>query len=276
MATRQRLNYAQMTNTKKSDVIQWDELMRRAVRELFGRHARIRTAAFITQQDKAQFLKLLFSDARNVDPREPEEISKNTVDVNEKVYYNREGSEDETTVKIVNCVENAEGHNYTQSTTKGVEWGVDSNVGLQFGLPQVGASGGFKIGANFKRTTLQTQTEEKTKSNRVELQSHHEETVKIPPGKKAVVRMTSYRVRYKLEYTMEYKIAKTAVIRVSLDPCGLGLPCTSQRGLTARDLLQYLPGFREDEEFVYFTQDGELRWIADRMEVDKKIVSLDN
>ena len=274
MATQQRLDMAQVTNTKKSEVIQWETLMRRAVREQFGRHARVRMAAFITQQDKAQFVKLLFSDARNIDPREPEEISKNTVDVNEKVYYNREGGEDETTVKIVNCVENAEGHNYTQTTTKGVEWGANANIGLQFGLPQVGGSGGLGIG--FKRTTLHTQTEEKTKSNRVEQQSHHEETVKIPPGKKAVVRMTSFRVRYKLEYTMEYKIARTALIRVSLDPCGLGLPCTSQRALTARDLLQYLPGFREDEEFVYFTQEGELRWIADRMEVDKKIVSLDN
>ena len=262
---------AQMTNVK-SDVFQWDTLIGTAVRERFGRHARIRTT-FITRLDKEQFQNLLFSDARIVNQREPEEISKNTVDVNEKVYCNREGSEDETTVKIVNTVENMEGHNYTQSTTKGLEWGVESNVGLQFGLPQVGVGGGFSIGAHVTGTTQHTQTEEKSKSTSVGVQSHHEEAVKIPPGKKVVMRMTSYRVRYKMEYTMEYKITKIALIRVSLDQCGLGLPCCRNlRVLTAKDLLQYLPGFREDEEFVYFMEDGELRWIADRMEVDKKIV----
>ena len=200
---------AQMTNTKKSEVFKWDDLVRRACQERFGRSARVRTAAFVTQQDQAEFIQRLFSEAKNINPRAPEEISKTTVDVNEKIYYNHEGSEDESTVKIVNCVENAEGHNYTQTTTKGVEWGPNANVGLQFGLPQVGVGGGAGIGGGFKRTSLHTQTEEKTKSNRVELQSHHEETVKIPPGKKVVVKMTSYRVRYKLEYTMEYNIDKT-------------------------------------------------------------------
>jgi len=35
-----------------------------------------------------------------------------------------------------------------------------------------------------------------------------------------------------------------------------------------------LPGFRMDEEFAYFVQEGELRWIADRMEVEKTVLPL--
>ena len=256
----------------KGNVIQWDELLRRASRELFGRTTRVRTSALITQKDEAQFFKLLFSGARDINPREPEEISRTMVDIYEKLYYNHGQSEDETTVKVANLVENTEGHNYMHTTTNGLEFDFDSNVGLQFGLPQVGVGGGSgRQTAMTKSNPVEMQTVI-AKSNRIEMQSQQKEKIKVPPRKKAVVRMTSYKVRYKLDYTMEYKIAKTAQIRVSVDQRFLGLKCLAERVLTARHLLRYLPGFREDEEFVYFTQDGELRWIADRMEVDKEIV----
>ena len=207
-------------------------------------------------------------------------ISKNIVDVNEKIYSNSEGGEDETTIKIVNCVENTEGHNYTTTVTKGVQWGVNANVGLQLGLPQVGAGLNAGLGGNYQRSTTNTFSKEEKKENRVELQSHHEEKVKIPPGKKVTVKMTSYRVRYKLQYTMEYKIFKEAYIRVRIDTCGgLGISgilplCSGTRIVTAEQLMQSLPGFREDEEFAYVTQEGELRWIADRMVVEKILTDM--
>jgi hypothetical protein len=272
-----RVNGAQMQAKTKGDTIEWDELLRKAAREQFGRRARIAppSLSFATREDKRTFLAKLFNNAKNINPREPEEISKNTVDVNEKIYCNSEGSEDVTTVKIVNCVENSEGHNYQECVTKGVKWGLNANVGLQFGLPQVGAGGGGGIGGNFQRESSTTLVKENKKDNKVELQSHHEETVKIPPGKKVVLKMTSYRVRYKLDYTMEYKISKSASIRVRVDQCGLGLPCcTTLSAITAPQLLQFLPGYREDEDFAYFTQEGELRWIADRMDVKKTIADL--
>ena len=280
MFNRRSLDMAQMTDTGKSDVIEWSALLLRAARERFGRCAQLWSSPSTTEQDTAQFLKLLFADAKNVNPREPEEINRTTVDVNEKICCNYGGSEDETTVKIVNCVENTEGHSYTQTTTKGVDWGLDNKIGLQFGLQHVEALP-WRTGANYIASAIA----KKARSNRVEQQSHHEETMRVPPGKKAIVKMTSYRVRYKLEYTMEYKIAQTAHIRVWVQPfcmpssfglCGITLFqfCISLRPIPARDLLQYLPGFREDEEFVYFTQDGELRWTAERMEVDKEIAPL--
>ena len=105
------------------------------------------------------------------------------------------------------------------------------------------------------------------------MQSHHEESVKIPPGKKAVVKLMSYRVCYRLDYTLEFKIFNSAYIRIKYDPCGLGL-CMRMGNLTASELLEPLPGFREDEQFVYFTQEGVLRWTANRMEVTKEIVDV--
>ena len=272
------INLAQMSDKRTSDTIEWDALLVKTAKEQFGRRARIASSfqSFATRQDKQTFLARLLRDARNINPREPVEISKNLVDVNEKIYCNSDGSEDETTVKIVNCVENSEGHNYQSTVTKGVNWGVNANVGLQFGLPQVGAGAGGSVGTSFGTQYVRTMTTENKKENRVEIQSHHEETIKIPPGKKVVVKMSSYRVRYRLDYTMEYQIPKSTYIRVLVDSCGFGMPifCMSTRILTASQLMNSLPGYREDEEFAYFTQDGELRWIADRMEVKKTIVDM--
>ena len=276
MASKGRMDVAQMSRKNKSEAIQWDDLLLRAAREHFGRRARVAptSSSYITGEDKKAFLAKLFNDAKNINPREPEQISKNTVDVNEKIYTNNEGSVDETSVKIFKCVENSEGHNYQEITTKGVQWGGSANVGLQFGLPQVGVGGGGSVGASFQRQLTTTLVREEKKENRVKLQSHHEETVKIPPGKRVVVKMTSFRVRYKLDYTMEYKMSKSTQIRIRVDTCGIGLPlmCMTLLPVTASQLMQPLPGYREDEEFVYFTQEGELRWIADRMEVKKTVV----
>lgn len=262
------------TASKKEEAIKWDDLLLRAAREHYGIRGKPLLTSPITETSKTGFLKRVFSSARNINPREPQELSSNTVDVNEKLYANTGGFEDETTVKIVNCVENSEGHNYQETTTKGIKWGLDANIGLQFGLPQVGVGGGTaKVGGTFERSSISSVTQEKTRKQRIEQQSHHEETVSIPPGKKAVLRMTSYRVRYKLDYTMEFKIPKTDGIIVRMDLCGLGF-CYSSVFLTAAQIIRPLPGYREDEEFIYFIQEGELRWITDRMVVKKKLVTV--
>ena len=273
MASKQAMNLADVSN-KKNDTFTFDALLSQAVKEKYGRRARIWYQNYFTRTDKKTFTDQLFTDAKNVNPREPVEISKNLVDVNEKIYSNCDGStDDESTVKVVSRVENSEDHNYHESTTKGVQWGTNANVGLQFGLPQVFSGGGINVGGSFQRTTSTTVAQEEKKSNKVEAESHHEELVKIPPGKKVVVKLTSYRVRYRLDYTMEYKISKSANIRVKYEPCGIGLPCLSLGIVTASELMQPLPGYREDEEFVYMTQEGVLRWTADRMEVKKTLAN---
>ena len=266
----------EMTQRMKSEKIGWDKLLEDAAKQRYGRGIHLRKT-WVMDQDKKKFLDALFSDARCIDDNEPEEISKIRVDVNEKVYSNdgpQQKEDDETTVKIVNTAENTEGHNYKQETTKGLEWGANANVGLQFGLPQFGTGVTGGIGGSFKKHSSETKTYEKTNENKVGQAAHHEEKVKIPAGTKVVVRMTSYRVRYKLDYTMEYKISKRKQIHISFDRL-LGLPCCVGIGyIEASQLLQELPGYREDEEFVYFTQEGELRWTADRMEVKKTVYSL--
>ena len=268
--TMARLEMAEMTNRKTSDTIKWDDLVKEALKEKYGRHAVLVKTSYYESRKNA-FVYVLFSDSRVVDAVEPIEISKVTVDVNEKVYTNLEGGEDETNVKIVRSVANSKAHNYTETTTKGIEWGAGVNVGLQFGLPQVGpAAASASVGANasFKKQNTKTVTEETTSTDTVSVESHHQETVQIPPGKKAVVKMTSYRVRYKMLYIMEYKVKKNHKMHIQYRSCGI-IPRSGH--LTASQLLETIPGHREDEEYVYCTQEGELRWIADRMVVNKEL-----
>lgn len=276
MQPRQTSQPRKQTSQSKSqtdNTIKWDDLLRRAAKQKYGGSISLRRS-WLAENNKKQFLRIAFADATNISNNQPIEVSKTIVDVNEKVYTNCNGSEDETSVKIVSGSENFEGHDYTVSTTKGVEWGISSNLGLQFGLPghlvggaQLGGQGG--LGAHFTRKNEKTITEETQRSSTTRSEAHHEETVKIPPGKQAVVTMTSYRVRYKLPYTMEYKVPKTTRICISYSRC----LCAITGYLTAEELLHFLDGYRQDLENVYFTQEGELRWIADRMEVEKKIVS---
>ena len=222
---------------------------------------------------KSDFESSLVRDAKIISSgKKPEEVSKILVDVNEKIYDNCAGAgkTDSTTctVKIVKRLETGEAFSYEQETTTGLEWGAGTNIGSQFGLPSVNLSGGLNPG--FNKTQSTTTTESTTKTSTVGQESHHEETVEIPPGCKVRVTMTSYRIKYRLEYTMEYKVPKSRQLQVRYDiACCLGL-CYPSTTLTAVDIFQYMPGFKIEDQHVSFRQKGWLKWVADRMEVDKQ------
>ncbi len=269
---------------KRNDTIEMEALLRNAAITKYSRWWRRRPVlrkTWATDQDQAKFVNELFSNATVSNRSHPEVLSKNMVDVNEKEYSNQsalEGSgDDETCVKLVNTVGTTKSHNYQIRTTKGVQWGVSANLGLQFGIPHaVGATATGGVGGSYNRSRSVTETTEKQKTDNFESQTHHEEKVKIPQGKKVMVRVTTYKVKYKLEYTLEYKISKTASVYISYSSLGKSVPaCVTSRGfLTASEILRTLPGFREDDEFAYFGQDEEIRWTADKAVVEKTLEKL--
>lgn len=269
-----------VTKQSKSRKINWEDLMKQAGKETFGSTSFLRPSWKVENIEKGKFLRRLFSNGRTIYQSEPEEISKTTVDVNEKIYENHDGSEDTTTIKLVNSTEDIEGHNYVQTTKKGIEWGLNANIGLQFGIPQIGGSNdsGAKLGVGFKKSKTTETTKAEKKVARLVNRAHNEEIVTIPPKTRVIVKMTSYRVRYKTQYTMEYKIDKTAGMEVLYDRFHPYLllvhPWAFKGVIKAPQLLHSLPDYREDEKYVYFTQEGELRWITDRMEVKKEVYPL--
>ena len=89
-----------------------------------------------------------------------------------------------------------------------------------------------------------------------------ESNLTVPPGHKMVVKVESYRFCREMEYTMQYKVPKSAHMQVRHSPRFMGLSATTSN-LTASQLLKTMPNFKEDELNVYFTQKGKLMWAKD-------------
>ena len=278
-------NMAQRVHQQKFTI---DQLVSGALRSRYPGATWITTPFY--DQQKSNFQEVLVRSARIASSGKPQEISKIQVDVNEKIYSNyaekstpmpertgdhKEPDGDKSTVEIVKTTEVSEGYNYQQQTSSGFEWGAGTNIGAQFGLPQVGIGVSAGASANFTKTNMTTNTVSSSTSNKISQESHHEENVTIPPRHKVSVTMTSYRVKYRLDYTMEYTVPKSASIRVRYYTCcSCGL-FTSSCLLDASRILRTMPDFKEDGQHVTFTQQGCLTWFADRMEVDKKVAELE-
>jgi len=260
-----------MTQRKKKETKTLNELVESAAQRLYGRSIRLRKTR-ITDQDKVKFVKSLFSDAKLVYGGEPKEQSAIPVDVNKKEYFNHQGDlqSDETVVEIIRSVESIQAHNYRQELTNGLELGGNANFGLQLGLPQIGVGASAGVGGDIKEHSSETNSLENTKQSKVGQEAHHKEKIQIPAGKKLTVKITTYRVRYKTEYRLEFKIAKTKQIRISFGRC-LGICCCVGSGsLDASQIFQE-QNHREDEEFIYIQQDYELWWTTERIEVHKNL-----
>ena len=298
-----------------------DTLIKKALKSRHLGVKLLRTEKY--NERKNDFQEILVRSAKIASTSEPQEISKVQVDVNEKFYTNLgyagfEGG-DASTVKITKTWETSQGYNYEQQTTSGFEWGTGVNIGAQFGLPQVGIGGNIGGNASFTKKVEESTTTTSTNTNTVRQESHHEETVKIPPGHRIRVTMTSYRVKYKLDYSMEYNVPHKTSIMVPYWPCYCYCCCccylllsmllmlicgflvlpiipllviiskscrninrTNCFGivaptckLSAGSIFRRMPQFSDEGGYITFTQEGVLKWSADRMVVDKQFEKLE-
>lgn len=303
---------------RTSKIIRWNELFEMATKSKYGRRIKVIVSDSQSEYEKEILVKALTSTSRIIAIQEPQVVSKNAVDVNEKEYVNEatqperqfhDTNADSSTIKIVKYVENTQGHNYVQTTTNGLEFGASVNSGLKFGLPQFGVN--LDAGGHINRNMSETTQQAINSKRKVGTEAHHEETVEIQPGEKILVKMTSYKVRYLMQYTIEYGIEKNLELAVTYTSlcdqvlnwlvytivilflllCPLmiclcfkyvssccskkmvPIKVTSRGRLTTKELLQSLPTYREDDDKVYFTQEGVLRWIANRVESSKDVIT---
>ena len=143
-----------------------DHLVDEALRFRSGYPAARCTNTWFCDQQKNAFQDVILRSAKIAGSKKPaQELSKIQVDVNEKIYTNNgrgrsrdAGSDgpggDKSTVKIVKTTEVSNGYNYEQQTSSGIEWGAGTNVGAQFGLPQVGVGVSVGASASFKKTNM--------------------------------------------------------------------------------------------------------------------------
>lgn len=280
------------------ETVCWNDLIELATKTKYGSNAKIAINRS-SEREKEIMVKTLLSNSRIVAVQEPQVVSKTVLDVNEKEYENEATG---TTIKIVNnCIESSRGQNYVQTTTRGITFGANVNDELQLVLPHFEAKNG--IGGHISRTMPETVS----KNSMVVT----EDEVEVHPGEKIRVKMTSYKVCYSMQYTIEYGIDKNLELSVAyngsflsmilllfviifscLIPILIFLPCFcifafllckskqmapicgSRHGrLSAKELLQSLPTFREDEKKAYFRQEGVLTWTAERMVITKCFAS---
>ena len=201
----------------------------------------------------------------------PVETRRTIADINTKEYINRGTDQGESTVEITKTTEHSKGRSYEWSTTEGVTWGINANIGAKIaGVPGAGATA--EIGGSYQHQKIEQRSGSKTTSETFSFQYAQNEKLVVPPRTKVSATVTTYTVGHEQEYTVEFAFRASSRVAIRyespLQACWSGL-CSSRGFVTANEILRGLPGYREDDDSVYFTQGGKLSWSGEGCEVDK-------
>ena len=190
---------------------------------------------------------------------EPREVRHTIVDINMKEFSNLGKEQDETSVKIDKS--STKGNRFSFSTTKGIDFGHDCNIGAKvMGLAAVGSYGAAKREPNELGFSFSY---------------HHEEKITVPPGKRVKAKITTYSIKYEVDYTLKLSIKKDAFIpvmfRTKCQQFCLDM-CRNNGSVLVRDMISTLPNYVQEDEngMSSFTQMGTLSWIGEGCTVDKK------
>ena len=213
---------------------------------------------------------------------EPTQVGRSVVDISTKEYKNHAAdgdkdptARDTTKAKMTKHSATKNGRNYQFTSTQGVSWDVDADVGLQ--ILAMGMGGGsIGLGGKYGRNHSESETVENFMKESLGFEYSQEETVCVPPGQKVHMTIKTYTVQYRQRYTLEFRAPKCGSVFVSYKKpcfCGLG-KCNGSRHIPYSRIVRSLPNFREDNQNAYFTQEGFLSWIGESCEVDKKETSV--
>ena len=140
------------------------------------------------------------------------------------------------------------------------------------GLATVGGS----IGVSAKYNKSESMTTENELSNQVgvSFSYNQEEKMSVLPGKHVKAKITTYSMKYEINYTLKLSVKKHTSIPVSFKTrCQRFLPdvCRSTGFVLVSDMISSLPDYvQEDEDGMSsFTQGGTLSWVGEGCTVDK-------
>ena len=202
--------------------------------------------------------------------KEPREVKRTIVDINMKEYENHGAkSQDESHVKMEKLTSTTKGERYTFSTTKGVDYGVDANIGLKLKLVDLG------VKATYKKSKSKTEQTEQTSQEVYSFSYNQDEKIAVPPGMCVKAKITTYRMKYDMDYTLKFSINRDATIPLCYrNTCQHFLfdMCRSYGRVNVRDMIRTLPDFIEEDEdnMASYTQPGTLSWVGEGCSVDKK------
>ena len=210
---------------------------------------------------------------------EPHEATRTIVDINMKEYSNHgKEAQDETIVKMEKTSSTTKGDRYMFSTTTGVDFGVGGNIGAKvMGLAVAGGSLG--ISGHYNKVKSTTEGTEMSSEQGYSFSYHQEEKITVPAGKCVKAKITTYRMKYEMEYTLKFSVRRDATIplwyRTNCQRRCFGL-CRSYGRVYIRDMISTLPDFNgeDEDDTASFTQTGKLSWIGEGCQVDKEEIPL--
>ena len=172
-------------------------------------------------------------------------------------------------VRVSKGTSTVKGDRYHFSTTTGVDFGVGGNIGAKvMSLAQAG------VDAHFNKSKSKTEGTEITNEKGFTFSYEQEEKIKVPPGKTAKVKITTYSMKYEMNNTLKFRAKKSVSFpvryRTSCQQAFLGI-CSRTGFVNICDLISSLPNYNGNDEknTASFTQDGTISWIGEGCKVDK-------
>ncbi len=189
--------------------------------------------------------------------REPREVTRTVLDIVIKEYANggKEG-QDQTILKASNgFVHNRDNF----FTTEGIDFGFGDNIAAQ--IMNLSVSGGTAL---YNKSVTE---EAKILSVATAFNYEQEEKITVPPGKRVKAKITSYSVRYDMNYTLKFSVYRNVTVPVSYkkksQQCCFGF-CSSTSSVLASDMISVLPNYNGYDEngTASFTQTGTLNCLG--------------
>ena len=255
-----------LTEAAKTDLATLWDLFERAAKAQYGDNVRvIKTPWAQTKLDNLNFeVSVVSMDM------EPKETRRTIVDINMKEYKNNGQKEvDKTIVQVHKSTSKSHGSRYSFSATKGVSWGIGSNIGAQV-MGAAMAGGSLGINAKYGREKSMTTESEETQATTLSFTYSQEEKISVSPGTKVKATITTYSVKYEQQYVVKFAIDSSVNIPVTYKTrCQQTCFGRSTGLVNVKQLLNSLPNFCIEDGKATFTQTGTLSWIGEGCSVDK-------
>ncbi len=255
--------YLQAVERDYSDRITFWELYERAARASFGEDILVKKTLYFTR--RAQDINFAVSIVSK--EREPREVTRTVLDIVIKDYVNggKEG-QDQTILKASKGSLIPTQKQYNFFTSNGIDFGFSNNIAAQ--IMNLSVFGGTAL---YNRSV----TEEARFPNvAIAFNYEQEEKITVPPGKRVKAKITSYSVRYDMNYTLKFSVYRNVTVPVSYrtkcQQCCFGF-CSNTGSVLANDMISVLPNYNGNDEngTASFTQTGTLSWVGEAYSVDK-------
>lgn len=190
---------------------------------------------------------------------EPVEKGRTIVNIATKEYINCGSEQDESTLSITN--QNAQAiyataTSYEWSPIEGVSWGLSADVGAKIAGSQIAG-----VAAAWPGVTAGVCLQWAVPIGSEIFGWSQSEKIVVPPRTKVKAVITTYAIRHELQFTAEFAFPTASKVAMRYE--SFCLPCSNWCFVTASEILRGLPEYREENDWVYFTQEGKLSWTGE-------------